>query len=54
LDDRRISIADHRADPVCRIPDTDVGVAPSLGAADWTADVLSLTVDDDLLSGSRR
>ena len=48
MNNRRIVIADHRADPVCRITNADGDIAAAGGASDLTSDVLFLTVDDDL------
>src|ERR1700733_11779184 len=43
MDQGRIAIADHGADPSGRVTDADVGVVTGSGARDRPADVLSLT-----------
>lgn len=53
MDQRRIAVADG-AEPCGRVADADVGVIPCGGARDLTADVLILTVDDDLRTRCRR
>ena len=51
VNDRRVVIADYRADTVSRISDGDVDVAAGRGAADRTADVQVLAVHDHLRPG---